>query len=562
MSVRRSRVASFTLSATLLAGAAAAQSLVLQPGEIITGTVYRHDGSAVPSLTTGADANTFVGVSPPTLSFVPAAPAAVVRTSTVTQYVRTYDGIHSFPAGGWVGSATDVRGLTAAQIRDVLALQYTPLYLDIVRVPAGTCVINGWGAPIVGWGSGGPQQEYLIGTSAKPGCQNSAFLGSQYYVNLQPIGANALAYRPRAGAGNTFAVATALDTAAQPQQFTDMDGVYASLDLLNISDPQPLQAAFVQLDGEVYADIATVQIAGAQMVLNTVGERLRTARDTPNDAPGWRMWASGFGAGGSLSRNADAHGLALSYGGIAAGADYRLDPKLLLGWAVAYARSGAATSGVPGSITLNTGSLLAYASYAPGPGYLDGALGYAYGGASVSRSIVFPGQARAANGSPNANMFLGNFETGYRLALGPATRITPLAGLQIVTVSRGTFTESGAGAVDLRVSGATTASVRGLLGVQLEHTLPVGLEKPLGLSLRAAWSYEFADASRGVTASFTGTPDAGFNVRGTPAPRNAAQLGAGVTMPLRSMDLFVRYDGMIGAGYSVNGGSAGLRASF
>ena len=29
---------------------AAAQSLLLQPGSIITGTVYRHDGTSVPSL--------------------------------------------------------------------------------------------------------------------------------------------------------------------------------------------------------------------------------------------------------------------------------------------------------------------------------------------------------------------------------------------------------------------------------------------------------------------------------------------------------------------------------
>lgn len=560
MSVRRSRLAAFALIATLLAGAAAAQSLVLQPGDIITGPVFRRDGTSVPSITTGADANAFIFATPPTLSFVNTAPAAVVRTSTYTQWVRFYDGVNSQAAGSFIVSANLVRGLTAAQVRDVMALPTLPIYETIVRVPAGACVITAWGAPIAGWGAGGPQQSYLIGTSANPGCAGAARTGS--FVNQQPIGAYALAYRPRAGAGNTFAVATALDTTAQPQQFTDMDGVYASLDLLNTGDPQPLQGALVQLNGEVYADIATLQIAGAQMVLNTIGERLRTARDKSDDAPGWHIWASGFGAGGHLSANADAHGLALSYGGIAAGADVRLDPKLLVGWAVAYARSGAATSGVPGSITLNTGSLLAYASYAPGPWYLDGALGYAYGGASVSRSIVFPGQARAATGSPNANMFLGNVETGYRLALGPATRLTPLAGLQVVTVSRGAFTESGAGAIDLRVSGATTASVRGLLGVQVEHALPVGLERPLGLSLRAAWSYEFADASRTAAVGFTGTPGSGFTVRGTPAPRNAAQLGAAVTMPLRSVDLFVRYDGMIGGGYSVNGGSAGLRASF
>jgi outer membrane autotransporter protein len=338
--------------------------------------------------------------------------------------------------------------------------------------------------------------------------------------------------------------------------------VYASLDLLNYGDPAPFQAALAQLDGEIYADVATVQIAGQQMLLNVVGERLRTVREGGAGGSGWNMWASGFGAGGGLSGNGNAHALTLGYGGIAAGADIRANPALAVGWAIAYAHSGASTSGIPGSLTVDTGSLLTYASYAPGRWYLDGTLGYAYSGAQVNRSISFPGQARAASGQPNANMFLSSVETGYRVALDPATRVTPLVGLQSVTATRGTFTESGAGAIDLRVSGATVASVRGLVGVQVEHAVQVGLEQPLGLSLRASWSYEFADASRTVAAGFVGTPGAGFTVSGAPAPRSAAQLGAAVTLPLRGVDLFVRYDGMIGAGYSVNGGSAGLRVTF
>jgi outer membrane autotransporter protein len=562
MSDRRSRLALFALAATLLAGGAAAQSLVLPTGSIITGPVYRHNNSFVPSVTTGADANTFVGATAPTLSFVPSAPAVAVRTNTYTQYVRFYDGVNSFPVGSFIASANLVRGLTAAQVRDVMALPTMPIFVTIVRVPAGTCVLNGWGAPIVGWGSGGPQQSYLVGISANPGCQSSAYVSGANYVNQQPIGAYALSYRPLGGPGNTGVVAAALDSAAAPQQFTDMDGVYASLDLLNYGDPAPFQAALAQLDGEVYADIGTVQIASQQMLLNVVGERLQTARDNVNAAPGWNIWMSGFGAGGGVSGSGTTHAVSLSYGGIAAGADYRIDPKLVVGWAVAYARSGASTSGVPGSATLNTGSVVTYASYAPGRWYLDGALGYAYGGAQVSRSIVFPGQARAASGQPDANMFLGSIEAGYPLALDPATRVTPLAGLQAVTASRRTFTESRAGAIDLRVSGATVASVRGMLGVQLDHAVQVGLEKPLGLSLRAAWSLEFADAARTAAVGFTGTPDAGFTVHGAPAPRNAAQLGAAVTMPLRAVDLFIRYDGMIGGGYSVNGGSVGLRATF
>ena len=135
---------------------------------------------------------------------------------------------------------------TAEQIRNLLALPYLPDSLVIVEVPAGTCMLIGTAAPILGhfpanppaiptpgpWGRGGVPQEKLLGISSAPGCANPQFVPSGDYVNLQPIGQQALSYRPRAGGGNAGAVAAALDTATPPPLFTDMDGVYNSLDLL------------------------------------------------------------------------------------------------------------------------------------------------------------------------------------------------------------------------------------------------------------------------------------------------------------------------------------------
>lgn len=550
--------------AIVIADAALAQgvSLVLPPGEVITGTVYQHNGSSVPSVTTGQDANNLIGATSPTLSFVPADPAAVVRTGTYTQYVRFYNNQTSFPAGAFIASANLVRGLTPAQVKDVLALPALPTGVTVVQVPAGTCVLTAQGAAIAGYGNGGVQQSYLIGVSDRPGCQNPGYLLLSAYFPQHPIGAFALAYGPLAGTGNTGAVAAALDHATPPPQFTDMDSVYASLDLLNYGDPQPLRNALAQLDGEVYADAASVQIAGAQTVLGVVGDRMRLARGAVDDPPGWRSWLTGFGAGGGASGNGTAHDVSLSYGGLVAGADYRLDPTLLVGGALAYTYSSFTTSGIPGNGSLNTGSLLAYASYAPGPWYVDGSLGYAYSGGDVDRSIVFPGQSRAATGKPDANLFLSGFETGYRVPIDPTTRVTPYLGLQAITATGSSFTESGAGAIDLNVRGATTASVRSFVGVGLEHALPVGLEQPLWISLRAAWAYEFASTTRSITAGFTGTPDAAFTVDGAASPRNAAQLGAALTLPVGALQFFLRYDGTIGSGYAVNGGSAGMRATF
>ena len=68
--------------------------LPLPPGTVVTGTVFKQPGQcpppSVPSIATGTDANAYICSTPPTLSFEPSAPAAMVVTSVPTQYVRVY----------------------------------------------------------------------------------------------------------------------------------------------------------------------------------------------------------------------------------------------------------------------------------------------------------------------------------------------------------------------------------------------------------------------------------------------------------------------------------------
>jgi hypothetical protein len=245
-----------------VAGEARPQSgLPLPPGVVLTGPVFKQPGQcppgSVPSITTGADANAYICSVPPTASFVPTAPAAMVVTSAPTQYVRVYCpecSPASFPNRSFMADPSTIRGLTPAQIKDVLALPSTPTMITIVTVPSGSCVLVAQGAAIPGFGSGGTAQAYAAGTPSGPNCQGLQFLPASDYINQQAIGAFALAYQPRAGSGNAGAVAAALDRGPYAAPFTDMDGIYKSLDLLNFGDSAPLRAALVQLDGEVYAD--------------------------------------------------------------------------------------------------------------------------------------------------------------------------------------------------------------------------------------------------------------------------------------------------------------------
>jgi hypothetical protein len=76
----------------------------------------------------------------------------VVLTTAPTQFVRFFapnDPISSSKqVGSFIVGSNEVRGLTPAQIRNVLALPATPTMQTIVQVPAGTCLLIGTAGPI------------------------------------------------------------------------------------------------------------------------------------------------------------------------------------------------------------------------------------------------------------------------------------------------------------------------------------------------------------------------------------------------------------------------------
>jgi hypothetical protein len=556
------------------AGSAAQTGLVLPPGTIVEGTVYNNDGTSVASVTTGADANTLIHSTPPTASFVAGDSAAVVITSAPTTYVRVYTEGVTQPNRAFIAGSNVIRGLSPEEIKDVLALPYVPDMLTIVAVPAGTCVMTGTGAAINGdfpanppaipvagpWGNGGAAQSYLIGTSSDPNCKDAQFLPAENYMARQPIGVAALAYAPHAGRGNTAAVAYALDHANPfPVLFSDMDGIYNTLDLLNFAGPRPLQYALTQLGGEIYADTASAAIAAGQLFLAAMRDQVHR----PLEIVGKVLpWASAIGAGGSLSGNGDSHDLRIGFGGLALGFDYGIDPTARIGIAAGYTRGSYSTIGVSGNGATNSYSIAAYGSYSPGPVYIEGAIGYAYNEAQVTRGINFPGVRRAATGAPSGNALLTGAETGYRVDLDPATRLTPFAAIEAVAFFQSAFAETGAGAIDLNVSERTTSSARGILGGEIKHTVSAGLPAPLELTGRLAWAYEFLPTDRSATAFMDGIPGAFFTVNGASAARNAVLFALGANVKTPSGELFARYSGSAAKGQFIQGGTIGGRWSF
>lgn len=561
------------------AGDAWSQTLPLPPGNVVTGPVFKPPflcaPSSVPSITNGADANAYILPSPScvaTPSFVPTAPAAMVVTTTPTQYVRFYCpdpqcSPVSVPNRPFMADPSTVRGLTPAQIQDVLALPGLPNMITIVTVPAASCVLVGKGAPAFG-GTGGPAQEWAAGIPSAPNCQGLQYLPLSDYINQQAIGAYALLYGPRAGSGNASAVAAALDQGPYPAPFTDMDGVYKSFDLLNFGDPAQLRAALVQLDGEIYADHPSIAIDAGQMFLGAVRAQMRADDQTAGQV---RAWLSIIGGVSILSGDGDSHNVNSAIGGLAGGIERRFDTSLVAGLAIGWAGGSFSTSGISGSGTTSTFAIAPYVRYAPGSWYVEGTIGYGYSSADVNRDMYFvnrdlfsSGTMRTTIGRPGSHAFLSQVETGYRATLDARTSVTPFVAMQAIVIRQSSFTESGGGAVDLHVSGHTTDLTIGVVGAEVAHAIPAGtVAAPLRLSGRLGWAHDFGDTQRTATAFLDGTPSAApFTVNGAPAVGDRVLFGVGMTQSLPSFDLFVRYEGTAGNGSIQQAAIAGARFAF
>ena len=235
----------------------------------------------------------------------------------------------------------------------------------------------------------------------------------------------------------------------------------------------------------------------------------------------WSVWAAGFGGSQTTDGNAVVGGSSTTsrIAAGAVGADYRIAPNTLAGFALA----GGGTSFVVGNGLGSGRSDLfqagAYVRHTMGPAYVAAALAYGWQDVTTNRSVTLAGldqlQARF-----NANAYTGRLEGGYRL-VSPwmGVGITPYAAGQFTTFSLPAYAEQaviGSNALALRYGAKDVTASRSELGFRTDKswTLIGSLpETTLTLRSRLAWAHDYAN-DRSIGATFQSLPGASFVVNG------------------------------------------------
>ncbi len=260
-------------------------------------------------------------------------------------------------------------------------------------------------------------------------------------------------------------------------------------------------------------------------------------------------------------RSGDQTGFDFNIVGFNAGSDCRVRDDLLVGLATGYSHTNASFHGPGGVVGNNTWPLTAYAAYLPQSFYAYGSLGYALNLFNLERQIAFGSLYRRATSSPTGNQFNAYGEAGYDLKFSRLV-VTPVVSLAFSSLWVDGFTESGAGALNLKVSPQNATSLQ--TGVGGKIALPIKRNSVVTVpQIYATYQHEHSDSSRGLDARLS-QGGSTFTFQTEAPPRNFAVAGANVTiLTQKNLQFQLDYNAEVGrSSYTAHYVSAGVRWQF
>lgn len=545
--------------------------------------------------------NTILGGNPP---FDSGTGVTLIRVTQTHQYVRFYNPTAlvnpSGAVGSWMMRASEVRGLTAVQIRNKFALLALPTNIVQVLVPVNYALYTGIAAPIAGWGDGGGLQNRVMANKPPAGIAADPWLPGSSYANAQALGSGGvLSYSAAAGSGAASAgrMAAYMD-ALTPRANSDLDGVYNSLDTLLFTGHQAgLAQALEQFSPARFSAMNTVSLrAGAlyaasldarsaalaagggeissassadffQLMLDGGAGGLAAAMPQLGRSGGaelgqWSLWLRGTGE--YLRENAKSQtAYSAVTGALHAGADRNVAPGLALGLGASLARTRLTWEQDGGDADTNTFGLSAYGFWTGGAWFANADLGLEAAFTDARRRIKTAVTDRTASSSQSGQGGSLRLRAGKRLEFDEGGwTLVPSVELGYALHRQNAFRESGAGDLNLDLRAATAQTLR--TGAELAFVTRVDLADGAVLTPEAAlgWLRETPLDNRMQRAAFSGYTET-FQTYADDSPQDSLLLRAGLVLAgSDGQTRYARYSGTLRDRFQAHSVELGCRWSF
>ncbi len=276
-----------------------------------------------------------------------------------------------------------------------------------------------------------------------------------------------------------------------------------------------------------YADEEALAYAAKRS--GTATDAFAMATKAPPLAPlhRWSVWASGYGGSETVGGNAvvGSQDLTARIWGVASGADYKISPDTLIGFALGGGGTNYSLANAMGGGRTDMFNAGVYGRQNFGAAYLSGAFAYGWHDVTTNRTVPLAG-VDMLQGRFQAETFSGRFEGGYRFAT-PFGGVTPYAAAQVISVQLPNYSEvsqNGGGLFALNYAAQTAIDTRTELGLRGDTSFAM-TDGVLTLRGRAAWAHDY-DPNRAVTALFQALPGASFVVNGARPDDDSALVSA------------------------------------
>jgi uncharacterized protein with beta-barrel porin domain len=259
----------------------------------------------------------------------------------------------------------------------------------------------------------------------------------------------------------------------------------------------------------------------------------------------WSVWGAGYGGSATTSGNAvvGSQDTTARVWGIVAGADYKVTPDSLIGFAVAGGGTSFSLANSLGNGSADLFQAGVFGRHNFGPAYLSAALAYGWHDVTTNRTVALAGLDQL-QGRFRAETFSGRFEGGYRFAT-PVVGLTPYAAAQVISFNLPAYAEQaviGSPMFALNYAAQTTTATRTELGLRTDKSFAMQ-DGVLTLRGRAAWAHDY-NPDRAVTALFQSLPGTNFVVNGATGKPDGALVSAGAEMKwLSGFSLAATFEG-------------------
>jgi len=333
---------------------------------------------------------------------------------------------------------------------------------------------------------------------------------------------------------------------------TDWDAVVTALGQL--PDKPSVARAVGQVMPFLHGNAALAVMAhGAATGAALEQQQAQSTAASGGQMPGIGLWVKPLGAWVEQDRFKQVSGYKARTHGLVGGVQSELAPGSTLGFGLAYldGRIEGKDFALGHRSDLESLQLIGYGAYDLSGWRLQWQADATRSSVKSQRWLGFIG--RAALGSYHGNTWHLGMNLGKPMHVAAST-VTPSIGIDWRQLRSGAYSESGAGALDLRVDAQKAQELVVKLGVQTLH--PVG--PATQVTAHAALGYDLASGSNAVTAQFAGGGPV-FRTDGLPRRRAVAELGFGIRhRPSDALEIKLNYDLLLREGMTDQGASLRL----